>query len=103
LKDFFRQKKGRHTRLSFLAKQSQTIVLYESPHKIHKLIQQCVEYFGPERNIAIVRELTKVYEEVIRGSAQEVYQQIETRELKGEIVVIIQGNSEKNHDENRED
>lgn len=100
---FLPAKKGRHTRLSFLSKQPQTVVLYESPHKIHKLIQQCVEYFGAERNIAIVRELTKVFEEIIRGSAQEVLQQIETRELKGEIVVIIQGNADKNHDEDREE
>lgn len=88
---FLPQKKGRKTKLELLSTESRTIVLYESPHRILKLINEIELYFGAERKFCIARELTKIHEEFLRGSAFEIKQQIGERKLKGEIVVIIEG------------
>ena len=88
---FLPHKKGRKTRWEALAQMSSTIALYESPHRINKCIEEVRLYCGEERQVAIVRELSKVYEEVIRGTALEVSQRIKERKLKGEIVVVISG------------
>lgn len=88
---FLPHKKGRKTRWEFLSQLPCTCVLYESPHRIKKCLTEIVEHCGPDRQVAVCRELTKLYEEVIRGSAQDVLQMIEERNgLKGEIVVVIQ-------------
>jgi len=89
---FLPQKKGRKTKLEILAKESRTIVLYESPHRIKKLIDQIELHFGADRKFCIARELTKLHEEFLRGTATEIKTQIGERKLKGEIVVIIEGN-----------
>ncbi len=88
---FLPHKKGRQTRLTYLAQLDHTIILYESPHRIHKTIQQCGEFFGGERQAVIVRELTKIHEEILRGTLTEIGLSIAERVLKGEIVVIIEG------------
>jgi len=90
---FLPQKKGRKTKLESLAKESRTIVLYESPHRINKLIDQIELHFGAERKFCIARELSKLHEEFLRGTAEEIKSQIGERKLKGEIVVIIEGHS----------
>ncbi len=91
---FLPHKKGRQTRLTILSKESRTIVLYESPHRLIKCLGQIVEYFGAERKICVCREITKFYEEFARGTAQEVLLHFQQKEVKGEIVIIIGGNLE---------
>jgi 16S rRNA (cytidine1402-2'-O)-methyltransferase len=91
---FLPHKKGRQTRLTILSKESRTIVLYESPHRLIKCLGQIVEYFGAERKICVCREITKFYEEFARGTAQEVLLHFQQKEIKGEIVIIIGGNIE---------
>ena len=91
---FLPHKKGRQTRLTILSKESRTIVLYESPHRLIKCLGQIVEYFCAERKICVCREITKFYEEFARGTAQEVLLHFQQKEVKGEIVIIIGGNIE---------
>ena len=91
---FLPHKKGRQTRLTILSKESRTIVLYESPHRLIKCLGQIVEYFGAERKICVCREITKFYEEFARGTAQEVLLHFQQKVVKGEIVIIIGGNIE---------
>jgi len=88
---FLPQKKGRKTKLEKLSEEERTIVLYESPHRIMKLIDEIELYFGVSRKFCIARELTKIHEEFLRGTAFEIKQQIGERKLKGEIVVVIEG------------
>ena len=89
---FLPHKKGRHTRLLYLAELEQTIVLYESPHRIIKALEQFVEYFGEEREISVSREISKLHEETIRGSLKEVIEVLKARtSIKGEIVVVVGG------------
>lgn len=84
------QKKGRQTFLTNAAKMPQTLIIYESTHRIGKLIKEIVEHFGGDTQICIARELSKIYEEFIRGTAEEVLAIFEQRkEFKGEIVVLI--------------
>ena len=92
---FLPHKKGRQTRLTILSKESRTIVLYESPHRLIKCLGQIVEYFGADRKICVCREITKFYEEFARGTAQEVLLHFQQKEVKGEIVIIISGNLEE--------
>ena len=92
---FLPHKKGRQTRLTILSKESRTIVLYESPHRLIKCLGQIVEYFGADRKICVCREITKFYEEFARGTAQEVLLHFQQKEVKGEIVIIIGGNLEE--------
>lgn len=82
------QKKGRQKFLSGLATEERTIVLYESTYRIHKLLEELKQYM-PERTIVVCRELTKKFEEVLRGKAEALISTIGDKELKGEIVVVI--------------
>jgi 16S rRNA (cytidine1402-2'-O)-methyltransferase len=100
---FLPQKKGRQTRLTYLSQLEQTIVLYESPHRILKTVEQCANFFGPERRIAVIRELTKIYEEIIRGNIEEVSLLLKDRIIKGEIVIVIEGKSSKNQTEHSDE
>lgn len=84
-------KKGRQTRLQELARETRTMVFYESPHKLLKTLTQFVEYFGENRPVSVSRELTKLYEETIRGSATEVLNHFETNLPKGEFVIVVGG------------
>lgn len=88
---FLPHKKGRQTRLNLLQEENRTIVFYESPHRLLKTLQQFKEYFGDERKIAVCRELTKIHEEVIRGTAEELINYYNANTLKGEIVIIVEG------------
>jgi len=88
---FLPHKKGRQTKLQQLAAEERTIVLYESPHRIAKAIEQLSQHLGNDRRACICRELTKIYEEVIRGSLSELKEICKTRKLKGEMVVVIEG------------
>lgn len=86
------QKKGRKTFLIRLANYQQTVILYESPHRINKLVEELLVHCGANRPICIAREISKIYEEFIRGTIAEVKAILEQRQnLKGEIVVIIEG------------
>tara|TARA_R100000935_G_scaffold23395_1_gene42742 strand:+ start:57911 stop:58582 length:672 start_codon:yes stop_codon:yes gene_type:complete len=88
---FLPVKKGRHTRLQLLAEETRTIIFYESPHKLVKSLTQFVEYFGADRQISVSREITKLHEETIRGTAAEVLAHYEAKPPKGELVVVVGG------------
>ncbi|ARV06743.1 16S rRNA (cytidine(1402)-2'-O)-methyltransferase [Polaribacter sp. SA4-10] len=88
---FLPVKKGRQTRLLLLAEEARTIIFYESPHKLLKTLGSFVEYFGAERQVSVSRELTKMFEETIRGTATEVLEHYTNKPPKGEIVVIVEG------------
>lgn len=88
-------KKGRHTLLTALAAEKRTIILYESPVRLVKTLLQLTTYFGPARPCSVSRELSKKFEETIRGSLQEVHDHFANKGVKGEIVLIIGGTSEK--------
>lgn len=88
---FLPPKKGRQTRLKFLAEETRTIIFYESPHKLLKTLGHFIEYFGEDRSVSVSREITKLHEETIRGTATEVLQHYTEHPLKGEIVIIVGG------------
>lgn len=90
---FLPVKKGRQTRLLLLADETRTIIFYESPHKLLKTLTQFCEFFGEGRLISVSRELTKLYEETIRGTAKEVLQHYTAKPPKGEIVIVVAGKS----------
>ena len=84
-------KKGRQTRLKLLAEEERTIVLYESPHKLNKTLEQICLFFGKDRQISISRELTKLFEETRRGTAKELLDHYSKAAVKGAIVIVISG------------
>ena len=88
---FLPVKKGRQTRLQLLAEETRTVIFYESPHKLVKTLGQFVEYFGAQRPVSVSREITKLHEETIRGTAAEVLKHYEEKPPKGEIVVVVAG------------
>lgn len=86
---FLPHKKGRKTILEGIAQEKQTVILYESPHRIVKTLEQIVQYIGPETAVAISRELTKTFEENLRGTANELLNHFKKHKPKGEFVLII--------------
>ncbi|WP_299519717.1 16S rRNA (cytidine(1402)-2'-O)-methyltransferase [Winogradskyella sp.] len=88
---FLPVKKGRQTRLQLLAEESRTLIFYESPHKLVKTLGHFCEYFGEDRKVSVSRELTKLYEETIRGTAKEVLDHYTNKPPKGEIVIVVGG------------
>lgn len=88
---FLPVKKGRQTRFKFLAEETRTMIIYESPHKLVKTLGHFCEYFGEDRQVSVSRELSKLYEETVRGTAKEVLTHFEKKAPKGEIVVIVEG------------
>lgn len=92
---FLPQKKGRKTKLEKLSQLDKTLILYESPHRINKLIDEIETYFGADRKFAIAREISKLHEEFLRGTAAEIKAKIGERKLKGEMVVVIEGAKSK--------
>ncbi|TMU55182.1 16S rRNA (cytidine(1402)-2'-O)-methyltransferase [Flagellimonas algicola] len=88
---FLSVKKGRQTRLKLLAEESRTMVFYESPHKLVKTLTHFVEYFGDDRPASVSRELTKMYEETVRGTLTEVLEHFTAKPPKGELVVVVGG------------
>ncbi len=88
---FLPHKKGRQTMLKMLAEEPRTIILYESPHRLVKTLEQVSEFFGPERMVSVSRELTKLHEETRTGAVAEVLAHFNTTPPRGEIVLIIDG------------
>jgi len=88
---FLPVKKGRQTRLKLLAEETRTMIFYESPHKLLKTLAHFVEYFGEDRGVSVSRELTKMFEETIRGTAKEVLDYYTNKPPKGEIVIVVEG------------
>ncbi len=88
---FLPLKKGRHTMLTKLAEEERTIVLYESPHRLVKALKEMAEYFGADRQAAVARELTKMFEETRKGTLAELATHYEAHAPKGEIVIVIAG------------
>ena len=92
---FLPQKKGRQTRLLSLADEERTMVFYESPYRVLKTLQQFSEVFGPDRQVSVCREISKVHEESIRGTLAEVTAHFKEHEPRGEFVLIVSGNDGK--------
>ena len=90
---FLPLKKGRQTLFKKLAAEERTIVFYESPMRLVKTLEECMQYFGEERPCSVSRELTKMFEENKRGSLREVCDYFKAKTVKGEIVVVVGGNS----------
>lgn len=90
---FLPKKKGRQTLLNKLSSEERNIILFESPHRILKTVKDIEQYLGV-RKISLVREITKIYEEIIRGTTTEVIEKLEKKTVKGEIVLIIEGKEE---------
>jgi 16S rRNA (cytidine1402-2'-O)-methyltransferase len=88
---FLPHKKGRKTRIESLLEESRTMIFYESPHRLMKTLEQFAEAFGPDRMASVSRELTKIYEENVRGTLQELVTYYKEHPIKGEIVLIVQG------------
>ncbi len=88
---FLPLKKGRHTVLTALATESRTIILYESPMRLLKTLEQLITYFGEDRQCCVSRELTKKFEENARGTLKEVHEHFSEKGVKGEIVIVIAG------------
>jgi 16S rRNA (cytidine1402-2'-O)-methyltransferase len=92
---FLPHKKGRQTRLQNLVSEERTMIFYESPHRLVKALQQFAEYFGIDRQVSVSRELTKIYEENIRGTLTEVTAYFADKTVKGEIVIVLAGKAEE--------
>lgn len=92
---FLPVKKGRQTRLLSLQEEGRTMIFYESPHKLLKTLKDFVTYFGAERPCSASRELSKMFEEHVRGSLEEVLQHFEQKNPKGEFVLVVGGKSKK--------
>lgn len=88
---FLPVKKGRQTRLLFLAEETRTMIFYESPHKLIKTLTNFEEYFGEDRQVSVSRELTKLFEETVRGTIKEVLDHYTNKPPKGEIVIVVSG------------
>ncbi len=88
---FLPVKKGRQTRLKILSDEARTMVFYESPHRLVKTLQQFVEYFGADRKVSVSREISKMFEETIRGAGAEVVLHFEHKKPKGEFVIVVEG------------
>jgi len=90
---FLPQKKGRKTKLESLAGEERTMVFYESPYRLLKTLQQFAEAFGADRQVSVCREISKIHEESVRGTLQEVVAHFTEHEPKGEIVIVVAGRS----------
>ncbi len=96
---FLPQKKGRQTRLAALSNETRTMVMYESPHRLVKTLQQLSEVLGGDRRACVAREISKVHEECVRGSLSDLIVHFTETTPRGEIVVVVAGSSDKvSHD-----
>ncbi len=91
LEGFLPQKKGRAKQLQSLADEERTMVFYESPYRVVKCLEQFAEVFGSERRVSVSRELTKKFEQTVRGTVAEVLEHFRTTEPKGEFVIVLAG------------
>lgn len=88
---FLPQKKGRVKQLQSLAAEERTMIFYESPYRVVKCLEQFAEVFGPERRVSVSRELTKKFEQTVRGTVAEVLEHFRTTDPKGEFVIVLAG------------
>lgn len=88
---FLPHKKGRQSRLEELKEESRTIIFYESPHRLLKTLNQFKEFFGEERNISVSREISKKFEETVRGNMNDAISHFTKNEPRGEFVLVIEG------------
>ncbi len=91
---FLPQKKGRHTRIQALVNEERTMVFYESPHRLQRALKEFAEAFGATRRASVSRELSKLHEETVRGTLQELIDHFTVREPRGEFVVVVEGRTE---------
>ena len=91
---FLPHKKGRQTKIQSLTEETRTMIIYESPFRLVKLLEQLIEVLGPERQVSVSREISKLHAETARGTLQEVFDHFNSKEVKGEIVVILAGKSD---------
>src|SRR5690606_20305656 len=91
---FLPVKKGRQTRLNELKDEKRTMIFYESPHKITKTLKDLSDHFGSDRKASLSREISKKFEETLRGTLGELHRTAELRNLKGEMVLVLEGNSD---------
>ncbi|MCR6721353.1 MAG: hypothetical protein NVV59_13960 [Chitinophagaceae bacterium] len=88
---FLPQKKGRHTHLQSLAQEERTMIFYESPMRLLRTLEDLAGVFGPDRQCSVSRELTKMFEENVRGTLTEVLAHFKDKAVKGEIVIVVAG------------
>ena len=88
---FLPKKKGRMSRIEFLKEEKRSIIIYESPNRIKRLIAELIAVFGGQRFVSISRELSKIHQENIRGTLDEVDKNLESKNIKGEVILIING------------
>ena len=100
---FLPPKKGRATRLELLAQDSRTIIIYESPKRLERTLRQLAEAMGEERNASVCREISKLHETIHHGTLGELSQHFAANQAKGEIVVIVEGNTAKKSKDRDED
>lgn len=99
---FLPQKKGRATHLESLKEEKRTMVFYESPYRLVKTLTQFAEVFGNDRRVSVCREISKVHEESVRGTLEEVIAHFTETEPRGEIVIVVAGNTEKKKKQNKD-
>lgn len=99
---FLPVKKGRQTRLRELAEEPRTMIIYESPHRLLKSLDEFIGFFGEDRPASVSRELTKMFEETVRGTLSEIKSYYESHTLKGEFVVIVGGKEGKKNANKKE-
>ena len=92
---FLPQKKGRKKRIEALANEERTMIFYESPYRVVKCLEQLSEVFGAEREVAVTREISKMFEETVRGTLSEAIQHFTAHAPKGEFVIVVAGKSTK--------
>ena len=100
---FLPQKKGRQTKLAALVDEPRTMIFYESPYRLLKTLQQFAEVFGPERPVSVCREISKIHEESVRGTLEEVIAHFQSVEPRGEIVIVLGGKVKDEGGKTRED
>jgi 16S rRNA (cytidine1402-2'-O)-methyltransferase len=99
---FLPQKKGRQTRLDSLREEQRTMIFYESPYRLVKTLTQFAECYGGQRQVSVCREISKVHEESVRGTLDEVIAHFKEKEPKGEIVIVLAGHNEKEEKADRQ-
>ena len=90
---FMPHKKGRQTALRTLADEERTMIIYESPYRLVKLLEELIAVVGAERQVSVSREISKLHAETARGTLAEVLSYFQQKEVKGEIVVVLAGNN----------
>lgn len=91
---FLPHKKGRQTRLTKLGEEERTIIFYESPHRLMKTLEQFIQFYGEQRRVSVSRELTKIYEETVNGTLEEVFKHFKEHVVKGEFVIVLEGKND---------